>query len=75
MGRCEQYKASRPRKGHLVTCYDWDGHLVSWGAVTSVEGSICYYETKAGPTCFIWCFQEGLNKLHDWPTKQPTRRT
>lgn len=37
------------------------------GAVTRVEGNLCWTTTADAP--FIWRFKDGLNELHDWPTK------
>jgi|KBSMisStandDraft_5_1062788.scaffolds.fasta_scaffold1117752_2 hypothetical protein len=66
----ETYRANRPRKGDRVAynspCYGW-----SAGIVTEVSGGICYYlpDGHEATTSFIWCFKEGLNKLHFWPAK------
>jgi hypothetical protein len=40
------------------------------GTVTRVEGSICHIDTLDGPTCFLWCFHDGLNALHQWDRKK-----
>jgi hypothetical protein len=63
----EMHKASRPRKGQTVS---YRGQVV--GVVDHVDGSLCwvrYHDSKKETLPFIWCFSEGLNKLHDWPTK------
>jgi hypothetical protein len=62
----ETHAASRPRKGQQIT---YRGK--PYGTVASVEGGLCFVrregEHEALP--FIWCFHDGLNTLHDWPTK------
>jgi hypothetical protein len=49
----------RPHVGDKITG-------ASSGTVTGVEGGICY---TTGENCFIWCFRDGLNALHDWKRK------
>lgn len=68
-----KFHDSRPRIGDEVT-YMGKPH----GRVKYVEDSLCwvrYYDEPANPDhrCmpFIWCFKDGLNALHTWPTKQP----
>lgn len=65
MTSAEKFSTSRPRKDDVVT-YCGKPH----GTVSSVEGNLCW--TENGP--FIWCFQDGLNLLHAWPSKQPDAR-
>jgi hypothetical protein len=62
----ETYTASRPRKGDLIT---YRGEVT--GTVHRVEGALCWnaYSDGRDPLPFIWCFKDGLNALHDWPTK------
>lgn len=59
------YSASRPKKGDPVSYRgEHSGH------VDSVDGRICSIIFADGHRdVFIWCFPEGLNTLHDWPTK------
>jgi hypothetical protein len=64
------FAAHRPRVGQEVT---YEGKVA--GKVTSVEGSLCYCSYSSGTAPFIWCFAEGLNTLHDWPTKTKPRNT
>ena len=63
------FASSRPRKGHPVTYQCKPG--VTWsGCVEKVEGDICHVKYPDLPgSCFIWRFKDGLNTLHDWPTK------
>lgn len=66
----EIWKAHRPVKGQPI---HRDGKLV--GTVSSVEGNLCFVSQVEGEygydggAPFIWCFVEGLNTKHDWPTK------
>lgn len=61
----EKWRAHKPRKGDPVT---FRGE--PRGKVSSVEGSICWLDDGTDtPNCFIWCFRESLNTLHDWPAK------
>lgn len=60
----ETFKDSRPRKGDLVT---YRGQVA--GKVLSVEGELCWVDYPNGANPFIWCFKDGLNNLHEWPTK------
>jgi hypothetical protein len=59
----ETFGQHRPRKGDPVKYGE------KTGMVTSVEGEICWVDYPKGTDSFIWCFKDGLNKLHDWPTK------
>jgi hypothetical protein len=61
------FSANRPRKGDTVS---YQGK--KFGIVSSVEREICWVDYPSGTDCFIWCFKDGLNKLHDWPTKGNT---
>ncbi len=66
----EIFAASRPRKGDPIT---YRGEVV--GNVTSVEDALCYRTYPDGQACpFIWCFRDGLNRLHEWPTKKREHR-
>lgn len=59
------YAARKPRAGQDVT---YSGRIA--GKVVRVEGNLCWTAYDFGETLpFIWCFVEGLNTLHDWPTK------
>jgi len=61
MGTTQNKAASlKPRKGDPVT---YRGR--SLGNVTSVDGNLCWTDRDS----FIWRFHDGLNALHDWPTK------
>lgn len=66
----EKYKLNRPRVGDPVT---YRGKIT--GMVARVEGALCWNKYNDNHECagetlpFIWCFREGLNTLHDWPTK------
>ncbi len=66
----KQYQKNRPRVGDEIT-YNSPAYGLFFGTITEVSGAICYYRVigESNPTCFIWCFREGLNKLHSWPTK------
>jgi hypothetical protein len=55
---------NRPRKGDTVS---YKGE--KFGIVSSVEREICWVDYPSGTDCFIWKFKDGLNTLHDWPTK------
>jgi hypothetical protein len=61
----EIYRNSRPRKGDPIS---YKGKPA--GHVTSVEGNLCWCSYAGGESLpFIWCFHDGVNALHDWPTK------
>jgi hypothetical protein len=65
MNSFEQFHHYRPRVGEPIS---YKGELV--GHVTRVEGSLCFRSYPDGePLPFIWCFNDGLNALHDWPSK------
>lgn len=66
MNPIEKFSASKPRKGQVI---HFAGNPV--GVVTLVEGPYCWYETRplGRSDVFIWCVNDGLNKLHSWPTK------
>lgn len=56
---------SAPRKGERIT---YEGREV--GNVSKVEGDICHVLYDTGITHqFIWRHPDGLNTLHDWPSK------
>lgn len=61
----EIYRAYRPRIGDPVI---YGGKIA--GKVTSIDGNLCWCSYATGNAPFIWCFRDGLNALHDWPTKQ-----
>lgn len=62
----EKFAASRPRKGQPVTYRDQHA-----GSVINVEGGLCWVDYDGGEAMpFIWCFNDGLNNLHSWPTKE-----
>lgn len=64
------YSASRPRVGAIVT---YEGRPC--GVVHSVEGNLCWCSYDGGAAQpFIWCFKDGLNALHAWPSKQRDHR-
>lgn len=61
----EKWKQYRPRKGDPIA---YRGEIV--GNVTRVEGGLCFRSYPDGESMpFIWCVGDGLNALHDWPTK------
>lgn len=62
------FSDSRPRVGQMIT-YRGERGTVR-GEVASVDGNLCWvrYEGKDAQP-FIWRFRDGLNTLHDWPTK------
>jgi len=64
------YRAARPKAGDTVT---YEGKPA--GTVVRVEDNICHTETEAGPSLFIWAFRDGLNSLHNWPTRKNGRTT
>lgn len=62
----EKYAAQKPRKGDIIICRE-----VAVGTVTCVEGTFCWRTYPNGESLpFIWCFNDGLNTLHDWPSKR-----
>ena len=63
MSAAATFSVNRPRKGDPVKC----GEMV--GVVSSVDREICWVDYPKGQSCFIWCFKDGLNTIHDWPTK------
>jgi|GEM_PF-3417679 hypothetical protein len=66
----------RPRAGHEVTYKSGSGRLIK-AIVVKVEGNLCWvkYDGKDEAQPFIWRFKEGLNTLHDWPTKHTAGAT
>lgn len=62
----DKFSTHRPRVGDRIA-YKGLPH----GSVSSVEGALCWvkYDDGSQPAPFIWCFRDGLNKLHDWPSK------
>lgn len=64
MNYIETFKAHKPRKGDPVSYGD------RVGVVSSVEGAICWVDYPKGIDCFIWCFRDGLNTLHNWPNEE-----
>lgn len=68
----EKHHASRPRAGDPVI-YRSPVRGTVIGEVVRVEGNLCWTDYGDGePGPFIWAFGDGLNKLHDWPTKART---
>lgn len=63
----EKFKAHRPRVGDVIL---YEGAPDS--TVRRVEGNLCWknYLDGSPPLPFIWCFQDGLNTMHDWPGKE-----
>jgi hypothetical protein len=65
----EPYQAHKPLKGATVTA---NGKVV--GIVERDDDGICWITQPDGTSdCFIWRFRNGLNTLHDWPTKTNPR--
>jgi hypothetical protein len=62
----ETHSAHRPGVGQRIT-----RHGAQVGIVRKVEGELCFLDDS--PATFIWCFHDGLNKLHDWPTTTAPR--
>ena len=61
----QKFATSRPRVGQTIV---YRGEPV--GRVTSVDGNLCWRTYPDGESLpFIWAFHDGLNALHDWPTK------
>ena len=71
----EKYADFRPVPGDRVKCHSGSG-LFSHGIVKRVEASVCYTTYPDGEDSghFLWCFWDGLNKEHFWPTKQQVMR-
>jgi hypothetical protein len=61
-----RFVESKPRKGDPIS---YRGEVI--GSVHRVEGALCWtaYSDGSDPLPFIWCFSDGLNAMHDWPTK------
>ena len=61
---------AQPRKGEQGTYQSLSGAVVPF-VVHRVEGKLCYatYGEDDIPRPFIWRHSDGLNKLHDWPSK------
>lgn len=60
-----KYAASKPRVGQQIV---YRGQPA--GIVTSVEDALCWVSKDGAQSQpFIWCFKDGLNILHEWPTK------
>jgi hypothetical protein len=69
--RAVKYESSKPRKGEPIT---YRGALV--GTVSSVDGNLCWVNYYRGePAPFIWRFKDGLNNMHEWPSKQQKEET
>ena len=63
------FAAQRPRVGDTIA---YRGEPV--GVVTRVENGLCWRTYPDGESLpFIWCFRDGLNNLHEWPTKAEGR--
>lgn len=58
-----------PRSGETITYTQRDGTSIQAKAVR-VEGNLCWTDYGNGDVePFIWRFAEGLNTLHDWPSR------
>ena len=62
----EKFKKYKPVSGYRFKYRDMPG-----GVIVRVEGNLCWakYDGQDEVLPFIWAFKDGLNKLHDWPTK------
>lgn len=60
----ELYADNKPQVGQPVT---YRGEHV--GTVQRVDGNLCWVNYPTGTEPFIWRFNDGLNQLHDWPSK------
>lgn len=62
----EKFAGQAPRAGQDIT---YRGKL--HGKAIRVEGNLCWMNFNDGSEAapFIWRFKDGLNNLHDWPTK------
>lgn len=52
----------RPRKGEPVS---YRGEPA--GLVGRTEGNLCWIEGSDAP--FIWAFHDGVNAMHEWPSR------
>ena len=70
----EELDHCAPRVGDQVI-YRSIGGRIKKGTVTAIRGNLCDVDYGEGQspedTGFIWRFRDGLNNLHDWPTKDP----
>ncbi len=65
-----KWSAHRPRVGTTVTYKPYANQAVEVGEIVRVEGSLCWTRYDNGEAVpFIWCFNDTLNILHDWPGK------
>jgi hypothetical protein len=64
------YDECRPQSGQSIVYQSLSGKLLK-GVVVRVEADLCWtkYEGSEKIEPFIWRFKDGLNTLHDWPTK------
>lgn len=60
MRKEQKFAEWKPKRGESVT---YMGRQI--GKVTNIDGGLCYVDDKLQ---FIWCFGDGLNSLHDWPS-------
>ena len=68
----EKYRSNKPVIGDWVT-FTYES-IISRGQITNVMGNLCYVRYGDEESCpFIWCFKDGLNILHNWPTKEGLR--
>lgn len=62
----QKFAEHRPRLGDTI---EYMG--VDVGKVSKIEGALCYVTARDGlESPFIWCFEDGLNAFHTWPTKR-----
>lgn len=66
----DTYRHHKPHKGDPLAYMGKPA-----GRILRTEGAIAWsdYGEPGNASCFIWCFQDGLNKLHDWPAKETPR--
>jgi len=65
------FEKNRPQPGEHVTYETARIALTDRGHVVRTEGDICYCRLpqSTNETSFIWRHPDGLNTLHDWPSK------
>lgn len=63
----EKFAKHRPRVGHFAI---YNKCPTERRKIIRVEGNLCWYQYPDGEVLpFIWCFKDGLNTMHSWPTK------
>jgi len=62
MDNTERLSVYKPLKNEPVY---YRGAMI--GRVARTEGNLCWVDTADG--LFIWAFKDGLNAMHDWPSK------